>query len=186
MFYQKILEIYATSVDYDHKTAESQHFFQTVQNKMHWAAHGHTAAEIVFKRVDATKPNMGMTNFSGDGYPKSKDISIAKNYLEAQEIDVLNRLVSMYLDFAELQAMNGTPMYMQDWVTKLDKFLVATDREILSHAGKISRDQAKQKAQLEYAMYKKQYVDYQTSVEKHFQEAIKDVQQLAKQQIRKK
>lgn len=92
----------------------------------------------------------------------------------------------MYLDFAELQAMNGTPMYMQDWVTKLDKFLVATDREILSHAGKISRDQAKQKAQLEYAMYKKQYVDYQTSVEKHFQEAIKEVQQLAKQQIRKK
>ena len=96
---------------------------------MHWAAHGHTAAEIVFKRVDATKPNMGMTNCTGDGYPKSKDISIAKNYLEAQEIDVLNRLVSMYLDFAELQAMNGTPMYMQDWVTKLDKFLVATDRK---------------------------------------------------------
>lgn len=186
LFYQKILEIYATSVDYDHKTAESQHFFQTVQNKMHWAAHGHTAAEIVFKRVDATKPNMGMTNFSGDGYPKSKDISIAKNYLEAQEIDVLNRLVSMYLDFAELQAMNGSTMYMQDWVTKLDKFLVATDRELLNHAGKISKDQAKQKAQLEYAVYKKQYVDYQTSVEQHFQEAIKDVQQIAKQQIRKK
>lgn len=181
LFYQKVLEIYATSVDYDPKVAESQKFFQTVQNKMHWAAHGHTAAEIVYSRADGTKPNMGMTSFSGDGHPKSKDISIAKNYLGEKEIDVLNRLVSMYLDFAELQALNGTAMYMQDWITKLDKFLMASDRELLTHAGKISKAQAEQKAKLEFAVYKKQYIDYQTPVERHFQEAIKDVKQIAKQ-----
>ena len=181
LFYQKILEIYATSVDYDPKVAESQKFFQTVQNKMHWAAHGHTAAEIVYSRADGTKPNMGMTSFSGDGHPKSKDIAIAKNYLGEKEIDVLNRLVSMYLDFAELQALNGTAMYMQDWITKLDKFLMASDRELLTHAGKISKAQAEQKAKLEFAVYKKQYIDYQTPVERHFQEAIKDVKQIAKQ-----
>lgn len=181
LFYQKVLEIYATSVDYDPKVAESQKFFQTVQNKMHWAAHGHTAAEIVYSRADGTKPNMGMTSFSGDGHPKSKDIAIAKNYLGEKEIDVLNRLVSMYLDFAELQALNGTAMYMQDWITKLDKFLMASDRELLTHAGKISKAQAEQKAKLEFAVYKKQYIDYQTPVERHFQEAIKDVKQIAKQ-----
>lgn len=186
LFYQKVLEIYATSIDYNHQATESQKFFQTVQNKMHWAAHGHTAAEVVFKRADGTKPNMGMTSFSGSGHPKSKDISTAKNYLEEKEIDVLNRLVTMYLDFAELQAMNGTVMHMKDWVRKLDLFLIASDRDLLTHAGKISQVQAKQKAQLEYAIYKKQYVDYQTSVEKHFEEAIKDVQQIAKQQSRKK
>lgn len=181
LFYQKVLEIYATSVDYDPKVAESQNFFQTVQNKMHWAAHGHTAAEIVYSRADGTKPNMGMTSFSGDGHPKSKDITVAKNYLGEKEIDVLNRLVSMYLDFAELQALNGTAMYMQDWITKLDKFLMASDRELLTHAGKISKAQAEQKAKLEFAVYKKQYIDYQTPVERHFQEAIKDVKQIAKQ-----
>ncbi|ENW96705.1 virulence RhuM family protein [Acinetobacter sp. NIPH 298] len=186
LFYQKVLEIYATSVDYDHKTAESLKFFQTVQNKMHWAAHGHTAAEVVFSRVDGTKPNMGMTSFGGSGHPKTKDISIAKNYLEEKEIDVLNRIVTMYLDFAELQALNGTPMYMRDWVSKLDKFLLASDRQLLTHAGKISQAQAKQKAQLEYAIYKKQYVDYQTPVERHFEEAIKDVKKIAKQQPRNK
>lgn len=181
LFYQKILDIYATSVDYDNKAAESQKFFQTVQNKMHWAAHGHTAAEVVYARVDGSKPNMGMTSFLGEGHPKSKDITVAKNYLDEKEMDVLNRLVTMYLDFAELQAINGTPMYMKDWIAKLDKFLMASDREILTHAGKISQAQAKQKAQLEHAKYKQQYIDYQTPVERHFQEAIKDVKQIAKQ-----
>lgn len=181
LFYQKILDIYATSVDYDNKAAESQKFFQTVQNKMHWAAHGHTAAEVVFARVDGTKPNMGMTSFLGEGHPKSKDITVAKNYLDEKEMDVLNRLVTMYLDFAELQAINGTTMYMKDWVLKLDKFLVASDRELLNHAGKISQAQAKQKAQLEHAIYKQQHINYQTPVERHFQEAIKDVKQIAKQ-----
>ena len=181
LFYQKILEIYATSVDYDPKVAESKNFFQTVQNKMHWAAHGHTAAEVVYARVDGSKPNMGMTSFLGEGHPKSKDITIAKNYLNEKEMDVLNRLVTMYLDFAELQAINGTAMYMKDWIAKLDKFLMASDREILTHAGKISQAQAKQKAQLEHAKYKQQYINYQTPVERHFQEAIKDVKQIAKQ-----
>ena len=181
LFYQKVLEIYATSVDYDPKVAESKNFFQTVQNKMHWAAHGHTAAEVVYARVDGTKPNMGMTSFLGEGHPKSKDITIAKNYLNEKEMDVLNRLVTMYLDFAELQAINGTAMYMKDWIAKLDKFLMASDREILTHAGKISQAQAKQKAQLEHAKYKQQYINYQTPVERHFQEAIKDVKQIAKQ-----
>lgn len=181
LFYQKVLEIYATSVDYDPKVAESKKFFQTVQNKMHWAAHGHTAAEVVYARVDGSKPNMGMTSFLGEGHPKSKDITIAKNYLDEKEMDVLNRLVSMYLDFAELQAINGTAMYMKDWIAKLDKFLMASDREILTHAGKISQAQAKQKAQLEHAKYKQQYINYQTPVERHFQEAIKDVKQIAKQ-----
>ncbi len=181
LFYQKILEIYATSVDYDPKVAESKNFFQTVQNKMHWAAHGHTAAEVVYARVDGSKPNMGMTSILGEGHPKSKDITIAKNYLNEKEMDVLNRLVTMYLDFAELQAINGTAMYMKDWIAKLDKFLMASDREILTHAGKISQAQAKQKAQLEHAKYKQQYINYQTPVERHFQEAIKDVKQIAKQ-----
>lgn len=181
LFYQKILEIYATSVDYDPKVAESKNFFQTVQNKMHWAAHGHTAAEVVYARVDGSKPNMGMTSFLGEGHPKSKDITIAKNYLNEKEMDVLNRLVTMYLDFAELQAINGTAMYMKDWIAKLDKFLMASDREILTHAGKISQAQAEQKAQLEHAKYKQQYINYQTPVERHFQEAIKDVKQIAKQ-----
>ena len=181
LFYQKILEIYATSVDYDPKVAESKNFFQTVQNKMHWAAHGHTAAEVVYARVDGSNPNMGMTSFLGEGHPKSKDITIAKNYLNEKEMDVLNRLVTMYLDFAELQAINGTAMYMKDWIAKLDKFLMASDREILTHAGKISQAQAKQKAQLEHAKYKQQYINYQTPVERHFQEAIKDVKQIAKQ-----
>ena len=124
MFYRKVLDIYATSVDYDPKATESLKFFQTVQNKMHWAAHGHTAAEIVFNRVDGTKPNMGMTSFSGDGYPKSKDIVVAKNYLDEKEIDLLNRIVVMYLDFADFQASNGVQMYMKDWLQKLDQFLV--------------------------------------------------------------
>lgn len=186
LFYKKILEIYATSVDYDPNVAESKKFFQTVQNKMHWAAHGHTAAEIVFNRVDGTKPNMGMTSYSGNGHPKKKDISIAKNYLEEKEIDILNRLVNMYLEFAELQALNGVAMYMKDWIVKLDKFLVASDRELLTHAGKISKEVAQKKANTEYEIYKKQYINYQTSVERHFAEAIKDVKQIAKQQVRKK
>ena len=186
MFYRKVLDIYATSVDYDHKAAESLKFFQTVQNKMHWAAHGHTAAEVVFNRVDGTKPNMEMTSFSGSGHPKSKDIAIAKNYLDEKEIDLLNRIVTMYLDFAEMQAMNGIQMYMKDWLAKLDQFLSFNGREVLDHYGKISHQQAENKAKSEYALYKQQYIDYQTPVDRHFEEAIKDVEQIAKQQPRKK
>ena len=186
MFYKKVLEIYATSVDYNQKAAESLKFFQTVQNKMHWAAHGNTAAEIVFKRVDGTKPNMGMTSFNGQGHPKSKDIAIAKNYLEENEIDMLNRIVTMYLDFADFQAVNGIQMYMKDWLEKLDQFLSFNGREVLDHYGKISHQQAETKAKQEFAIYKTQYIDYQTPVERHFEEAIKDVKQIAKANIKKK
>lgn len=186
MFYKKVLDIYATSVDYHPKAAESLKFFQAVQNKMHWAAHGHTAAEVVFSRVDGTKPNMGMTNFGGSGYPKSKDITIAKNYLDEKEIDVLNRIVTMYLDFADFQASNGIQMYMKDWLEKLDQFLSFNGREKLDHYGKISHQQAENKAKSEYKIFKKNYIDYQTPVERHFAEAIKDVKQIAKQQPRKK
>lgn len=186
MFYKKVLEIYATSVDYNQKAAESLKFFQTVQNKMHWAAHGNTAAEIVFNRVDGTKPNMGMTIFNGQGSPKSKDIAIAKNYLEETEIDMLNRIVTMYLDFAEFQAVNGIPMYMRDWLEKLDQFLSFNGREVLDHYGKISHQQAEAKAKQEFAIYKTQYIDYQTPVERHFEKAIKDVKQIAKANIKKK
>jgi hypothetical protein len=186
MFYRKVLDIYATSVDYDHKAAESLKFFQTVQNKMHWAAHGHTAAEVVFSRADGTKPNMGMTSFSGSRHPKSKDIAIAKNYLDEKEIDLLNRIVTMYLDFAEMQAMNGIQMHMKDWLAKLDQFLSFNGREVLDHYGKISHQQAENKAKSEYAIYKQQYVDYQTPVDRHFEEAMRDVKQIAKQKPRKK
>ena len=181
MFYRKILDIYATSVDYHPKAAESLKFFQTVQNKMHWAAHGHTAAEVIFHRVDGKKPNMGMTSFSGSGHPKSKDIAIAKNYLDEQEINLLNRIVTMYLDFAEFQAANGIQMYMKDWLEKLDQFLSFNGREVLDHNGKISHQQAENKAKSEFAIYKQQYMDYHTPVDTHFEEAIKDVKQIAKQ-----
>ncbi|MCH4248632.1 MAG: virulence RhuM family protein [Acinetobacter populi] len=182
MFYRKVLDIYATSVDYNPKTAESQKFFQTVQNKMHWAAHGHTAAEVIYSRVDGTKPNMGMTSLANNECPKAKNIVIAKNYLDEKEIDLLNRIVTMYLDFAEFQASNGVQMYMKDWLDKLDQFLNFNGRDVLDHYGKISHQQAENKAKSELKIYKQHYVDYQTPVDKHFEEAIKDVKQIAKKQ----
>ena len=128
-------------------------FFKTVQNKMHWAAHGHTAAEIVHERTDASQPNMGLTSWSGDR-PRKTDVSIAKNYLQEEEIEALNRIVTAYLEFAELQALNRNPMTMADWIAKLDDFLQLSDREILSHAGKISHEQAKEKAEAQYESYR--------------------------------
>jgi len=122
VFWRKVLDIYATSIDYDPKTEMSRKFFQIVQNKMHWAAHGHTAAEVIAGRADAEKPLMGLTSWTG-AKPSRSDVEIAKNYLTAEELDTLNRIVSMYLDFAELQALNRKPMYMRDWIAKLDEFL---------------------------------------------------------------
>lgn len=181
MFYSKVLEIYATSIDYDPKVAESQKFFQTVQNKMHWAAHGHTAAEIIFIRADGMKPNMGMKSALDSEQPKSKDITITKNYLDEKEIEMLNRIVTMYLDYAEFQAGNGITMYMKDWLEKLDQFLNFNGREVLAHNGKVSHLQAENKAKTEYKKFKEKYIDYQTPVERHFQEAIKDIKQIIKQ-----
>jgi len=137
VFWRKVLDIYATSIDYDPNTEMSRRFFQIVQNKMHWAAHGHTAAEIIAARADARKPHMGLTSWSG-ARPTQEDIEVAKNYLTAEELDTLNRIVTMYLDFAELQALSRRPMYMKDWIAKLDEFLKVSERDILTHAGKVS------------------------------------------------
>ncbi len=177
VFWRKVLDIYATSIDYEPHTETSKKFFTVVQNKMHWAAHGHTAAEIIYTRADAEKMHMGLTCWSGKN-PCKSDIEIAKNYLNAEELNILNRIVSMYLDFAELQALNQKPMYMAQWVTKLDHFLRMTEREILSHAGKISREAALDKARTEYVKYQQQLIDTLSPVEQHFLEAIKQIEHL--------
>ena len=142
VFYRKILEIYALSIDYDPRTEATMQFFKTVQNKMHYSVHGHTAAEIIYERADAEKDFMGLTSWTG-ALPKRTDAEIAKNYLSSDELDTLNRIVSLYLDFAELQAKSHKPMYMKDWIQKLDDFLKLSGKELLSHAGKISAELAK-------------------------------------------
>lgn len=149
VFWRKVLDIYATSIDYDPSAEASQKFFQTVQNKMHWAVHGQTAAEVIHQRADAAKPNAGLTAWAGAKARKT-DAAIAKNYLSEPELDALNRIVTVYLEFAELQALDRKPMYMRDWIAKLDDFLRLSGRKILEHAGKVSADEAKLKAELEF------------------------------------
>jgi hypothetical protein len=153
-FYQKVLDIYATSVDYTPNTEMSQQFFATVQNKMHWAAHGQTAAEVIHARVDAGKPFMGLQTTRPGGIIRKEDVSIAKNYLDGQELDTLNRIVNAYIEFAELRALQRKVMTMRDWIAKLDEFLKLSEHELLDHAGKISAEQAKMKAELEYERYR--------------------------------
>jgi hypothetical protein len=174
MFYQKVLDIYGTSVDYDRSAETTQLFFQTVQNKMHWAAHGHTAAEVISARVSATKDHIGLTswaNQSKGGPPRKTDVTVAKNYLSEEEIQALNRIVTAYLEFAELQAMSRKPMTMRDWIAKLDDFLALSDRDILSHAGKVKADAAKAKAQIEYDKWHADQLNKPSIVERHFIEA---------------
>ncbi|MGD0310267.1 MAG: virulence RhuM family protein [Acidobacteriota bacterium] len=183
IFWRKVLDIYATSIDYDPNTDLSRLFFAVVQNKMHWAAHGHTAAEIVAARADAAKPNMGLTSFTGV-HPKQADSEIAKNYLNPEELDILNRIVTIYLDFAELQALSRKPMYMKDWVAKLDDFLRTSEREILTHAGRVSHEAAIEKARIEYEKYRRQLLEEPTPVERHFIEAVKEIQILEKSKPR--
>lgn len=153
-FYQKVLDIYATSVDYTPNTERSQDFFATVQNKMHWATHGHTAAELIYLRTDASKPLMGMTSTRPGGLIRKDDVAIAKNYLNEEELHALNRIVNAYIEFAEVQALNRKPMTMHDWIVKLDDFLKLAGRELLDHAGKISAETAKTKAEAEYERYR--------------------------------
>ena len=153
MFYQKVTDIYATSIDYNVDTELTQKFFATVQNKMHFAVHGHTAAEIIAKRSDSRKPLMGLTSFKSD-YITTNDIIIAKNYLTETEINQLNLIVSLYIDFAELQAAGGRLMKMQDWIKKLDEFLTISEKKLLHSAGKVSAKQAEQKALGEYEKYR--------------------------------
>ncbi|MBI3899685.1 MAG: virulence RhuM family protein [Gammaproteobacteria bacterium] len=172
VFWRKVLDIYATSIDYDPTEEATQRFFATVQNKMHWAAHGNTAAEIVHARADATKPSMGMTSWLGEK-PRKDEAAIAKNYLTPEELDVLNRIVTLYLEFAELQALNRKPMTMQSWIAKLDEYLRLSEREILPHAGKISHDAALQKAELEFEKYRVRQLAQTSRVERDFDEAVK-------------
>ncbi len=178
VFWRKVLDIYATSIDYDPKTEDSKQLFSVIQNKMHWAAHGHTAAEIIYSRADAEKINMGLTSWSGKK-PRKTDVEIAKNYLNAEELNVLNLIVSLYLDFAELQALSQKPMHMKDWIAKLDDFLQMASRNILSHAGKISHEEALDKARSEYSKYQQQMFDTPSLVEQHFLESIKEFEKAA-------
>jgi len=179
VFWRKVLDIYATSINYDSNTDMSRQFFAVVQNKMHWAAHGHTAAEIIEGRANASKQNMGLTSWSGSRLSKS-DIEVAKNYLNQEELEILNRIVTIYLDFAELQALDRKPMYMRDWIAKLDEFLKLSDRDLLDHTGTVSHEQAIEKAGAEYEKYRSLHINDPSPVERHFLEAVKEVKQLEK------
>ena len=171
VFYRKVLEIYALSIDYDPRTSITQQFFKTVQNKMHFAAHGHTAAEVIYDRANAKKDFMGLTTWRG-AMPTKHEAEIAKNYLSEEEVDMLNRIVNLYLDFAELQAKSHVPMYMKDWIQKLDDFLKLSGKELLNHAGCVSAEVAKLKANEEYDKFRER-TQYQLSpVEIHFLEAF--------------
>ena len=180
VFWRQVLDIYATSIDYDPSEDITKQFFATVQNKMHWAAHGKTAAEIVSERANAELPYMGLTNWPGEK-PRKNDVAIAKNYLNQEEIDALNKIVTAYLDFAEVQALNKRPMYMRDWMAKLDDFLRLGERDILTHAGKVSHEDAVRKAQLEYDKYQQSTAKQLSKVEKDFLLEAKRVEKLGKQ-----
>ena len=181
IFYRKVLEIYALSIDYDPRTETTQRFFKTVQNKMHFAAHGHTAAEVIYDRANAENDFMGLTAWSGP-LPTRHEAEIAKNYLFEDEVDMLNRIVNLYLDFAELQAKSHVPMYMNDWIKKLDDFLKLSGKELLNHAGKVSAENARLKANEEYDKFRER-TRYQLSpVEIHFIENFEAEQK----KIRKK
>ena len=169
VFYRKVLEIYALSIDYDPRVEMTQRFFKTVQNKMHYSVHGHTAAEIIYERADAEKDFMGLTTWSG-AMPSKPEAEIAKNYLTHEEIKSLNRIVSLYLDFAEMQAEEHRPMYMKDWINILDDFLRISRKDILTHAGKISTKLAKEKADQEYDKFKERTKNDLSPVEIHFLE----------------
>ena len=173
-FYQKITDIYATSVDYDPTQPESITFFQTVQNKMHWAITGQTAAEIIHARADQSQPNMGLSNWRG-GKVRKADVSIAKNCLDAEELAALNNLVEQYLIFAEGQAMRRVPMHMSDWIAKLHGFLSINDRDILNHAGKISHEMAKAFAEAEYEQFNKTQIAHADQLESDFDRAVKQL-----------
>ena len=169
VFYRKVLEIYALSIDYDPRVEMTQKFFKTIQNKMHYSVHGHTAAEIIYERADAEKDFMGLTTWSG-AMPSKPEAEIAKNYLTHEEIKSLNRIVSLYLDFAEMQAEEHRPMYMKDWINILDDFLRISRKDILTHAGKISAKLAKEKADQEYDRFKERTRNNLSPVEIHFLE----------------
>ena len=179
VFWRKVLDIYATSIDYDSSTEASRQFFATIQNKMHWAAHGQTAAEVIYSRADSEKLHMGMTSWIGDT-PRKADAEVAKNYLNEQELDILNRIVNSYLEFAELRALTRKPMYMADWIAKLDDFLKLSGREILTHTGRIGHDEALAKANAEYERYRQARLAEPSQVERDFLEAAQQIERPGK------
>lgn len=181
-FYQKVLEIYATSVDYDPRAESSTRFFKTVQNKMHYAAHGQTAAEVIYTHADASKDHMGLTHWDGQKQgkpPRKADAMIAKNYLSEEQIEPLNRVTTAYLEFAELQAQGRRPMHMADWIAKLDEFLKLADREILTGAGRISHAAAMAKVEAEYPIWNQRRINAPSAVEQHFLEATQAAKRIA-------
>jgi hypothetical protein len=167
IFWRKVLDVYATSIDYDPKTEQSVMVFKTIQNKMHWAIHGKTAAEVIYKRVDSTKEHIGLTNFKGE-FPTKNEVEIAKNYLAEDELNILNRMVTAFLEIAEIQALDRIPMYMNDWIKQLDTFLKMTNKDILQHLGTVSHQKAIEKAHEEYVIYKERVKNRITQVEKDF------------------
>lgn len=178
-FYQKVLDIYATSADYAPDTELAQQFFATVQNKMHWATHGHTAAEIIHERANAAQPFMGLQTTRPGGVVRKEDVSVAKNYLSSDELQVLNRIVNLYIEYAELQALERKPMLMQDWLTKLDEFLKISGRQLLDNAGHVSAAKAKAKAELEYAHYRQQQDLLPRAVDADFERVAKELKAIA-------
>lgn len=180
VMYRQVLDLYATSVDYDPKSAESVAFFKMVQNKLHYAAHGHTAAEVIYERADASKPFMGLMAFSGD-FPTGKDIGIGKNYLTEEELRILNGIVSGYFDFAEVQALRHRPMYMSDYVAHLDSILRSTGEVLLDGAGTVSHAQALEKAKREYQKYQVQTI---SPVEEAYLQTIKKVEKTARRETK--
>lgn len=185
VFYRQILDIYATSTDYNPNAEETKMFFKVVQNKMHFVAHGHTAAEVIYLRADSTKNNMGLTVFKGN-HPKKDEVTVAKNYLDEKELNILNRITSAYLEFAELQAIRQIPMTMKDWILKLDDFIKMTGSELLDNPGKISKLEAENKALAEYAKYKETIKDELSEVEKHFLASVKQAQKQLEKKNRTK
>ena len=179
-FYQKVLDIYATSIDYDPGEEASQQFFATVQNKMHWAAHGHTAAEVIHQRADAAQPLMGLATTRPGRIIRREDVSVAKNYLNEEELQTLNRIVNLYIEFAELQALDRKPMTMRNWIEKLDEFLKISRRDLLNHAGKISAETARAKAEKEYDRYRALADAQPRLVDADFERAVKQLQKLPK------
>ena len=180
VFWRKVLDVYATSIDYDPKTEQSVVVFKTIQNKMHWATHGETAAETVYNRVNSEKEHVGLTNFKGE-IPTKKEVEVAKNYLAEDELNILNRMVTAFLEIAEIQALDRNPMYMSDWIKQLDAFLKLTNKNILQHSGNISHQQAIEKAHREYDVYKEKIKNRITQVEKDF---IKQIEKSAKNLIK--
>ena len=181
VMYRQVLDLYATSVDYNPQSAETVAFFKMVQNKLHYATHGHTAAEVIYERADAQKPFMGLTSFPGD-FPTLNDVTIAKNYLSEDELKILNNLVSGYFDFAEIQAMRHKPMYMSDYIENLDRILMSTGEALLTDAGKISHTQAIEKAREEYKKYQVQNL---SPVEEAYLQTISSLKKTAKKNIKK-